>query len=199
MHRTGSGVVAKAGILSRRALLAGVLAVGLSPVVDQAIADENGASRAQSDEFVNALTDGVAMDGFDVVAYFDGAPAKGLASYSVNYKGTWWLFRSPENAAAFEADPGAYEPRYNGWCAYAVSEGYGAEVDFVNGWSVLEGKLYLNWDADTRDAFLSEQSTRIERAERNWPGLHAALLEGSAAMYTHAGEGVAIIHPQQLD
>lgn len=195
MYRTGSGLVAKAGILSRRALLAGVLAVGLSP----AIADEDETSGAGSDEFVNALSDGVAMDGFDVVAYFDGAPAKGLASYSVDYKGTSWLFSTPENAAAFAAGPDAYEPRYNGWCAYAVSEGYGAEVDFVNGWSVLEGKLYLNWDADTRDAFLSEQSTRIERAERNWPDLHAALLEGSAAMYTHAGEGVAIVHPQQLD
>ena len=195
MRRTGSGSVAKAGILWRRALLAGVLAAGLSPVVDQAIADDDGVS----DELVNALPDGVAMDGFDVVAYFDGAPAKGLASYSVDYKGTSWLFSSPENAAAFAADPGAYEPRYNGWCAYAVSEGYGAEVDFVNGWSVLEGKLYLNWDAGTRDAFLSQQSTRIERAERNWPDLHAALLDGSAAMYTHAGEGVAIVHPQQLD
>ena len=199
MHRTGSGLVAKAGILSRRALLAGVLAAGLSPVVGQAIADEDGASGAQSDEFVNALSDGVAMDGFDVVAYFDGAPARGLTSYSVAYKGASWLFSSPENAAAFATEPGAYEPRYNGWCAYAASEGYGAEVDFVNGWSVLAGKLYLNWDAETRDAFLSEQSTRIERAERNWPDLHAGLLEGTAAMYTHAGEGVAIVHPQQLD
>ena len=194
MHRTGGRLVAKAGVLSRRVLLAGVLAAGLSPIVGQATL-----SAAESDEFVNALPDGVAMDGFDVVAYFDGAPAKGSTSHSVDYKGKSWQFSSAENAATFAADPGAYEPRYNGWCAYAASEGYGAEVDFVNGWSVLEGKLYLNWDAGTRDAFLSEQSTRIERAERNWPDLHAGLLDGSAAMYTHAGEGVAIVHPQQID
>ncbi|MDE0242323.1 MAG: YHS domain protein [bacterium] len=199
MHREGSGLGATAGILSRRALLAGVFAAGLSSIAGQTIADEDGVSGVVSGEIVNALSDGVAMDGFDVVAYFDGAPAKGLASNTVDYKGTSWLFSSPENASAFAADPGAYEPRYNGWCAYAVSEGYGAEVDFVNGWSILEGKLYLNWDADTREAFLSEQSTRIERAERNWPDLHAALLDGSAAMYTHAGEGVAIVHPQRLD
>ena len=194
MHRTEGGLVAKAGIMSRRSLLAGVLAAGLSPIVGQVTL-----SAAESEQLVNALPGGVAMDGFDVVAYFDGAPAKGSASHSVDYKGTLWLFSSAENAAAFAANPGAYEPRYNGWCAYAVSEGYGAEVDFVNGWSVLDGKLYLNWDSGTRDAFLSEQSIRIERAERNWPDLHASLLDGSAAMYTHAGEGVAIVHPQQLD
>ena len=194
MLRTGGRLVAKAGIVSRLALLAGLLTAGLSPIVGQATL-----SSAVSDEFVNALPGGVAMDGFDVVAYFYGAPAKGSTSHSVDYKGTSWLFSSAENAAFFAANPGAYEPRYNGWCAYAASEGYGAEVDFVNGWSVLDGKLYLNWDSGTRDAFLSEQSIRIERAERNWPDLHAGLLDGSAAMYTHAGEGVAIVHPQQLD
>lgn len=194
MHRTGSRLVVNLGILSRRTLLAGLLTAGLLSIVDQATLNA-----AESDEFVNALPDGVAMDGFDVVAYFDGAPAKGSTSHSVDYKGTSWRFSSAENAAAFAADPGAYEPLYNGWCAYAASEGYGAEVDFVNGWSVLDGKLYLNWDAETRDAFLSEQSTRIERADMNWPDLHAGLLDGSAALYTHAGEGVAIVHPQQLE
>jgi len=150
-------------------------------------------------EFVNALPDGIAMDGFDVVAYFRGAPAKGSDSHVVEHKGKTWLFSSAENAAAFAADPESYEPRHNGWCAYAVSEGYGAEVDFVNGWSVIDGKLYLNWDAGTRDVFAIEQAPRIGKAERNWPRLHADLLKGSAKMYTHAEEGADIVHPQQLD
>ncbi len=183
--------VAGAVDMSRRALIQGALAAGVSLGL--------GAVAAQADEFVNASPDGVAMDGFDVVAYFDGAPAKGDASHGLDYKGKTWLFASSENAAAFAADPAAYEPRYNGWCSYAVSEGYGAEVDFVDGWSVLDGKLYLNWDAETREAFVAERQTRIERAERNWPDLHAGLLDGSADMYTHASEGVDIVHPQQLD
>ena len=191
MDRTGSDMIENAAVLSRRVLLQGVLAAG--------IALGSGVVAAQAEEFVNALPDGIAMDGFDVVAYFDGAPAKGDPSYSVDHKGKTWLFSSAENAAAFADDPAAHEPRYNGWCSYAVSEGYGAEVDFVNGWSVLDGKLYLNWDAATRDAFVARQSTRIERAEREWPDLHAGLLDGSAAFYTHAGEGVDIVHPQQLD
>ena len=191
MHRTRTDMFANVIVMSRRALIRGALAAG--------VALSFGAVAAQADEFVNALPDGGAMDGFDVVAYFEGAPAKGEAAHSVDHKGKTWLFSSAENAAAFAADPAAYEPRYNGWCSYAVSEGYGAEVDFVNGWSVLDGKLYLNWDAETRDAFMAEQSSRIEQAELNWPDLHAGLLDGSAAMYTHAAEGVDIAHPQQLD
>ncbi len=65
MHRTGGELSARAGILSRRALIAVVLAAGLSSVVGQTTADDEGVS---ADEFVNALPDGVAMDGFDVVA-----------------------------------------------------------------------------------------------------------------------------------
>jgi len=159
-----------------------------------------GAGTAHAGELVNAQADGVAMDGFDVVAYHTtGAAAKGSASHSVEYKRKAWLFSSAENASSFAANPAKYEPRYNGWCSYAVSEGYGAEVDFVNGWAVLDGKLYLNWDEETRDAFVAERSDRIRQAEENWPSVHAGLQDGSVDMYTHADEGVDIIHPQQLN
>ena len=192
MDQARSDLIASAVATLRRVLTMGVLAAGVSLSFSQPVV-------AQADEFVNALPDGVAMDSFDVVAYFGGAPAKGDVAHSVDYKGKMWLFSSAENAAAFAADPTAYEPQHNGWCSYAVSDGYGAEVDFVDGWSVLDGKLYLNWDAETRDVFVAERSTRIERAERNWPDLHAGLLNGSADMYTHADEGVDIAHPQKLD
>jgi len=91
-----------------------------------------GIGAAQADQAVNALPGGVAMDGFDVVAYFDGAPAQGSSAHGVEYKGKTWLFSSAENASAFAANPVAYEPQHNGWCSYAGSEGYGAEVDFVD-------------------------------------------------------------------
>jgi YHS domain-containing protein len=131
--------------VGRRTVVKGVAALALTVSI--------GAGTSHAGELVNAQADGVAMDGFDVVAYHTaGAPAKGIASRSVEYKGKTWLFSSAENASKFSADPERYAPRYNGWCSYAVSEGYGAEVDFVNGWAVLDGKLYLNWDEETRDA-----------------------------------------------
>ena len=127
MDPTRTDMFANVITMSRRALLQGVLLAGITL--------GTGVVAAQADEFVNTLPNGVAMDGFDVVAYFDGAPAKGDPSHSVDHKGKSWLFSSADNAATFAADPTVYEPRYNGWCSYAVSEGYGAEVDFVNGWS----------------------------------------------------------------
>jgi YHS domain-containing protein len=178
--------------IGRRTVVKGVAAVALTLFI--------GAGSSHAAELVNAQTDGAAMDGFDVVAYHTAsAPAKGSTSHSVEYKGKTWLFSSAANASAFAADPAKYEPRYNGWCSYAVSEGYGAEVDFVNGWAVLDGKLYLNWDEETRDALVDEQSKRIPQAEENWPSVHAGLQDGSVDLYTHADEGVDIAHPQQLN
>lgn len=189
---TTQSTILHSAALVRRSVAAAAVALALVLTLHV------GAARAG--ELVNALADGTAMDGFDVVAYHTaGAPAKGSASHSVDYKGKTWLFASAANASAFREDPGRYEPQHNGWCSYAVSEGYGAEVDFVNGWSVIDGKLYLNWDANTRDAFLAKKSERISNAQENWPSVHEGLQDGSIDLYTHAGEGVDITHPQQLN
>ncbi|MEM7359404.1 MAG: YHS domain-containing (seleno)protein [Pseudomonadota bacterium] len=152
---------------------------------------------ALAGEKVNAY-DEVAMDGFDVVAYFQkSAPTKGAMQFRVEHKGKSWLFASQENADAFAANPAAYEPQFNGWCAYAISEGYGAEVDFVNGWAILDNKLYLNWDAEVRDIFIDQQTERKAQADANWSEVHRGLLDGSVDLYTHESEGVDIAHPQQ--
>ena len=154
-----------------------------------------------AEELVNALDDGVTMDGFDVVAYFkQAAPAKGNASHQVQYKGKTWLFDSEENAAEFSARPTKFEPQFNGWCSYAVSEGYGAEVDFVKGWVILDDKLYLNWNEKTKDEFVAEQASRKKRAAENWPAVHSGLQDGSVELYLHKDEPAeGISHPQQID
>lgn len=154
---------------------------------------------ASAGEQLNKGADGIAMDGFDVVAYFHGAPAKGSPEHAVSHAGATWLFASAEHAAAFAADPAAYAPQHNGWCSYAVSKGYAAEVDFVNGWVVIDGKLYLNWDASVREDFVAEQSARIPAAEANSARVLAGLLDGSTEFYRHADDAsVGISHPQSL-
>ena len=151
-------------------------------------------------ELVNALVDDIAMDGFDVVAYHTaGAPALGTADHVVSYKEKTWRFSSAENAAAFAADPEKYEPQFNGWCAFAISEGYGADVDFINGWSIIDGKLYLNWNAEVRDDFMDTQITRAAQAHANWPAVHDGLRDGSIDLYRHKDDrSVGITHPQTL-
>jgi YHS domain-containing protein len=150
---------------------------------------------------LNVTADGVAMDGFDVVAYFtDGAPAKGNASHAIEYQGAQWLFSSAEHAARFSADPARYAPRNNGWCSYAVSEGYAADVDFIEGWSVIDGALFLNYSEDVRAEFLSTKDRRIPATKTNWPTVAAGLADGSITPYRHADDpAVGIAHPQTLE
>jgi hypothetical protein len=155
------------------------------------------AAPAPAEEMVNTTKDGFAIDGFDAVAYFeDGRPVKGLPEFSVNHKDVTWLFASAAHRDAFAADPGRFEPQFNGWCSYAVSEGYGAEVDFVKGWAVLDEKLYLNWDEDTKNLFVAEQTSRRPAAEENWPAVSTGMVDGSVETYRHETEGVDIVHPQ---
>lgn len=156
---------------------------------------------AMADPAVNATPDGVAVDGFDVVNYFtDNAPAEGLPEHSVSYLGKEWHFASAEHAALFAADPAKYAPQVNGYCSYAASEGYAAEVDVINGWAVIDGKLYLNWNKDARDTFVAEQAKRIPKVGENTPKVLAGLLDGSTPFYPHSSDpNVGISHPQKLN
>jgi len=180
----------RAIIAFRRFLAIGFLSLIVFPFI--------GVAAAKSEEPVDALDSGVAMDGFDVVAYFKrGAPVKGDESYQVQYKGKTWYFTSAENATAFSANPARYQPQFNGWCSYAVSEGYGAEVDFVKGWVILDDKLYLNWSEGTKNDFVAEQATRKAKAAANWPKVRKGLQDGSVELYFHKDypeEGIS--HPQ---
>ncbi len=149
-------------------------------------------------EIVNTTTAGIAVDGFDMLAYFElGHPAKGRADHSVIYKGAQWLFATPGHRNAFAADPARYAPKYNGFCAVAVSEGAAAEVDFINGWTIVDGALFLNWSADVKRIFLTELSERLPAAQRNWPDVHFDMRAGIRQVARHADfpeEG--IVHPQ---
>jgi YHS domain-containing protein len=153
---------------------------------------------ASAAEIVNATAAGIAVDGFDTVAYFElGRPTKGRAELSIDYKGVRWLFATPTHRNAFIADPERYAPKYNGFCAVAVSEGAAAEVDFVNGWAIVDGALYMNWSADVKRIFLAELPERLPASRKNWPDVHFDMQAGIRQIARHADfpeEG--IVHPQ---
>jgi len=149
-------------------------------------------------EIVNTTATGVAVDGFDMVAYFElGYPVKGHTDHSVTYKGATWLFATSGHRSAFVADPAGYAPNYNGFCAVAVSEGAAAEVDFVSGWVIVNGELFLNWSADVKRIFLKEISERLPAADRNWPDVHSDMRLGFRQIARHADfPEENIVHPQ---
>ncbi|WP_377841544.1 YHS domain-containing (seleno)protein [Bosea sp. UC22_33] len=124
---------------------------------------------------VNTLgsRDGLAIRGYDPVAYFrDGGPRLGKPEFSVHHGGALWRFASAEHKALFEADPERYLPAYGGFCAYGTSRGYLVKIE-PEAWSIVDGRLYLNYDLGVRDTWLARTKTYIARADGSWPRLMA--------------------------
>lgn len=113
--------------------------------------------------------DGVAINGFDPVAYFtQSAPVEGSSEYTVDYMGAEFRFATAENADLFKANPEAYAPQYGGYCAYAVSKGGTAKTD-PDAWTVYDGKLYLNFNRTVRGIWGRDIPGNIAKADANWP------------------------------
>ena len=119
---------------------------------------------------VNA-PDGVAIEGFDVVAYFtDGGEAKGETEFMHKWKGAIWLFKNAANRDLFAASPEKYAPQYGGYCALSVANGK-ASKGSGEAWHIEDGKVYLNYDKDVRRRWLMDTRGNIHKADDWWPRL----------------------------
>ena len=115
--------------------------------------------------------DGAALRGYDAVAYFkNGKPVKGAAAHKAECKGSTFLFATQANRDAFAADPARYAPQYGGYCAFGVSGGYKAATDPA-AFTVVDGKLYLNYNRDVQRQWSADVPGFIARADRNWPAV----------------------------
>ncbi|HLP64959.1 YHS domain-containing (seleno)protein [Flavobacterium sp.] len=111
---------------------------------------------------------GIALQGFDPVAYFETAKAlKGTKEFSVTHNGVVYQFSSEKNKTLFLSNPIQYEPQYGGYCAYGMSNGYKAPIE-PEAFTIVDGKLYLNYNLKVKEMWLKEQSARIEKANKNW-------------------------------
>jgi YHS domain-containing protein len=115
----------------------------------------------------------LAIDGYDPVAYFtDGKPVPGAKEWTQAWQGANWRFATQEHRDLFAANPGKYAPQYGGYCAWAVSQGYTADVDPA-AWAIVDDKLYLNYDLEIRSKWMAQQAELITKADANWPTLLA--------------------------
>ncbi|MEX0301613.1 MAG: YHS domain-containing (seleno)protein [Leisingera sp.] len=114
-------------------------------------------SLARADTAVFSSRGGVAIGGYDPVAFFvDGVAEEGRRTYAVMWKGVVWRFASAGNQARFEANPRAYAPAFGGYCAYAMSQGLMHDGN-PQIWAIVDGELFLLnnhrvhrlWQADT--------------------------------------------------
>ena len=115
---------------------------------------------------------GLAIKGYDPVAYHKkGEPVKGSGQHEIEWKGAKWRFASAAHRDLFASDPEKYAPRYGGYCAWAVSQGYTASVDPVNAWNIVDGKLYLNYNVEIKEKWEKDIPGHIQQADANWPGV----------------------------
>jgi hypothetical protein len=112
---------------------------------------------------------GLAIDGFDPVAYFiDEAARLGRQDFELRYRGATWRFRNPGNRAAFVDSPSDYEPRFGGYDPVAI--GRGAPVPGnPEIWLIVGQKLYLFYDQQARDEFKADPRRLSMQAEARWP------------------------------
>ncbi|MEM6452802.1 MAG: YHS domain-containing (seleno)protein [Cyanobacteria bacterium P01_D01_bin.105] len=113
----------------------------------------------------------IAIRGADPVAYFkQGQYVAGNTNYTHEWAGATWQFSSAANRDLFANNPAEYAPQYGGFCAWAVSQGYTASVD-PTAWKIVDGKLYLNYDARIQRRWQQDIAGNIARGNRNWPGV----------------------------
>lgn len=120
---------------------------------------------------VNVDRDGLTLKGYDVVAYFtDGKPVQGSPAFTTSWRGATWRFASAANRDTFVAAPEKYAPQFGGFCAWAVSRNYTADVDPA-AWRIVDGRLVLNYSLSIRAQFEKDTAGNLAKADANWPGL----------------------------
>lgn len=120
---------------------------------------------------INVARGNLALRGHDPVAYFEeGKPVRGRAEHAFSWRGAAWRFASAKNLELFRADPGRYAPQYGGYCAWAVSQGYTADIDPA-AWRIVDGKLYLNYSKSVQRDWEKDIPGHIAKADKNWPGV----------------------------
>ena len=120
---------------------------------------------------INVAEDAVILHGHDAVAYFtSGKPVQGDTKFSASYGGATYRFASDANRKAFQANPTAYAPQYGGFCAMGAALGKKLDVDPTQ-FKVVDGKLYLNVNADVFKKWSENVPGNIATADANWPAI----------------------------
>lgn len=117
------------------------------------------------------LENKVAIQGFDPVAYFESNKATlGNKDISAELNGAIYYFSNEENKIVFLKNPSYYQPQFGGYCAYGMSEGHKAPI-MPEAFTIVDNKLYLNYNLKVKEMWLKEQKERIVRANENWDKL----------------------------
>ncbi len=113
----------------------------------------------------------IAVQGYDLLSYFQGIPVKGKAELNYTYNGAVYYFKNDKNKNDFINFPERYIPQYGGWCAYAMGDS-GEEVEInPETFKIIQGKLYLFYNkyfTNTLDDWNKNEVLLMIKANENW-------------------------------
>ena len=148
-------------------LLAGICVVCLDPA----------ALASTTERVVVNRFSGLAIEGFDPVAYFVKKQAVlGLPDYEASQAGAVWRFHNEGNRASFVAHPEIYGPQFGGYDPIDVARGVtlaGNPHFFV----VSGQRLYLFGIEANRDAFAAHPERYLPDARERWSQLEETLAQ----------------------
>lgn len=119
-------------------------------------------------------SDGFAIRGTDSVAYFtESRPVAGDPTITYDWAGATWSFASAEHRDLFAGDPEAYAPQYGGFCAWAVAAKAELFSTQPDNWSIVDGKLYLNFNDGVQETWNTDPEGFIMEGDKRWPEIVA--------------------------
>ncbi|MFQ5953818.1 MAG: YHS domain-containing (seleno)protein [Kiloniellales bacterium] len=125
---------------------------------------------------INDTWDGIAIKGYDPVAYFTvGRAIKGSEEFTHEWLETKWLFASAENRDLFAADPLSYVPQYGGYCSDATYVENKADIN-PTAWRIVNGRLYLFY-SEPGAAMWSADDHAVKEADAVWERVKAGLAQ----------------------
>jgi hypothetical protein len=118
---------------------------------------------------------GLAIEGFDPVAYFtENQPVLGLPDFEAAQAGAVWRFHNEGNRASFMAHPEIYGPQFGGYDPVDVARGVTLAGN-PRFFTITGQRLYLFGIEAHRDAFAANPDQFLPEARERWRDLEENL------------------------
>ena len=155
----------------------GIAAVGLLASLFVLACIPLPARAATTERVVANRYTGVAIEGFDPVAYFvDARPALGREDLEASEAGVVWRFRNEGNRASFVAHPEVYAPQFGGYDPADLARGVTVAGN-PRFWLISGERLYLFAREQSRDAVRANPERFLREASQRWPALEQDLAQ----------------------
>lgn len=118
---------------------------------------------------------GLAIGGYDLVAYFDGEAKPGFAAFSTEFEGATYQFSTKVNLEKFTDSPSQYLPQFEGYCAWGIATQQSKLPINPETFDIVDGKLYLFFNGpfkgeafNTLVPWHAETTKLVSEGQKHW-------------------------------